>query len=129
ARIATLARSELAVSLLAAQPGTVGLDRVGATTELAESSGALRLSKRTALACYFVRPRTGRIELSPSRLPDGSEDAGYLDATVTDVGAVVARRVAERLSVGVRLTATHLKLQGLHRHTDARDRLDSETGQ
>ena len=110
AGIASLAKSEFSVSLLANQPGTVGLDRLGAWTGLAAGSGGVRLSKKTALACYFVRPRAGRIELSPARLPDGSADAGYLDATVTDVGAVVARRVAERLSVGVRLTATHLKL-------------------
>jgi hypothetical protein len=128
AGIASLAKSEFSVSLLAGQPGTVGLDRLAAWTGLAAGSGAVRLSKKTALACYFVRPRAGRMELSPARLPDGSADAGYLDATITDVGVVVARRVAERLSIGVRVTATHLKLQGLQTHIDARDHLDLETG-
>ena len=51
AGIASLAKSEFSVSLLANQPGTVGLDRLGAWTGLAAGSGAVRLSKKTALAC------------------------------------------------------------------------------
>lgn len=128
AGIASLVKNEFSVTLLADQPHTLGLDRLGAWTGLAEGSGAVRLSKKTALACYFVRPRAGRIEISPARLPDGSADAGYLDATLTDVGASVARRVAERVSIGMRLTATHLKLQALQSQTDALGRLDLETG-
>jgi len=128
AGIATLVKSDLSVSLLAAQRGTAGLDQLQASTGLAAGSGAARLSKKTALAFYFVRPRTDRFELSPIRLPDGSSDAGYLEATVTDVGAAVARRVAERLSVGVRLTATHLRLQALQSHSNELGVLDLETG-
>src|SRR5437667_3572254 len=116
AGIATLVKSEFSVSLLAGQPGTVGLDRVGAWTGLAAGSGAVRLSKKTALACYFVRPRAGRIELSPARLPDGSADAGYLEATLTEGGATVDSRVAEPLINGTRLNAPHPQRQTSHRH-------------
>src|SRR5437870_13891128 len=66
AGIATLVKSVFSVSVLADQPGTVGLDRLGAWTGLAAGSGAVRLSKKTALACYFVRPRAGP---SSSRRP------------------------------------------------------------
>ena len=129
AGIVTLAKSEVSISLLAAQRGDLGVDHFGPWTGLTAAAGAARLSKKTALACYFTRPRAGRIELSPAvRLPDGSTDTGYLDATVTDVGAAVARRLGERLSVGVRVTATHLKLEGLHRRSNASDRLELETG-
>jgi hypothetical protein len=61
-------------------------------------------------------------------LPDGSSDSGHLDATVTDVGGALARRFGGRLSVGVSVTATHLELEGLQRHSSAGDRLELETG-
>jgi hypothetical protein len=73
AGIASLPKSEFSVSLLANQPGTVGLDRLGAWTGLAAGSGAVRLSKKTALA---LRPATCRRIGSAARLPDGSADAG-----------------------------------------------------
>ena len=129
AGIVTLAKSEVSVSFLSAEAGSAGPDHLGPWSGVAAAAGAARLSRKTALACYFTRPRAGRIQLSNEfRLPDGSSDGGYLDATVTDLGAVAARRLADRLSVGVRVTATHLELEGLQRRRSAGDRLELETG-
>ena len=128
AGIVTLDKSEVSLNLLAAQSGTVGVDAFGPWTGLAAAGGSARVSKKTAIAGYFVRPRAGRIDLSTAvRLPDGSTDAGYLNSILTDVGAAVARRVGERLSIGVRVTATHLELEALHRRS-AGERIELETG-
>ena len=129
AGIVTLDKSEASLSVLAAQPGATGVDEFGRWTGVSAAGGAARLTQKTAVAGYFIRPRAGRINLSTAvRLPDGSTDAGYLDSTVTEVGGAVARRVGERLSVGARVTATHLELEGLQRRSTAGDRVDLETG-
>jgi hypothetical protein len=129
AGIVTLDKSEVSLNLLAAQSGTVGVDALGPWTGLAAAGGAARVSKKTAIAGYFVRPRAGRIDLSTAvRLPDGSTDAGYVNSILTDVGAAVARRVGERLSIGLRVTATHLELEALHRRNSAGERIELETG-
>lgn len=125
----TLPKSELAVSYLAAQAGDVGLDRFAPWNGVSVISGAARVSRKTALAFYFSRPRAGRIDLTTElRLPDGSTDAGYLDATVTDVGVAAARRLTEQVSIGVRVTATHLELEGFHSRRNAGNLLELETG-
>lgn len=129
AGIGTLEKSEASVSLLAAQAGNIGSDVLGSWTGVSSATGAARLSKRTAIAGYYLRPRAGRVDLSPAvRLPNGSTNAGYLDSTLTDVGGAIARRIGARLSVGLRLTATHLELEALQSRSTSAGVVDLETG-
>ena len=75
-------------------------------------AGAGLLTEKWAIGAYVNEPRKIRSDLSPMILPDGSQEVGYIEATVKDVGAAVGWRPADRVRVGMRLNVSHLRLLG-----------------
>jgi long-subunit fatty acid transport protein len=129
AGLVTLPKTELGGAVLSGQSGTVGgADRLNSRTGLGYVAGAGRFGERFAVGGYLVQPRAGRTDLAAVLLPDGSTDAGYLDATIIEGGVGIAYKVSDRVNVGARITGTHLKLEGLYSRTSAAQVVDLQSG-
>lgn len=124
-----LPKTELAVSLSHRGAGTVGLgDRWRPVSGLGFAGGSGHLGRRFAIGGYATQLQRSSIELADSMLPDQSRYSGSLETTVTEGGGAVAYAVNSHLSVGGRLTATHLKLEGVYRRSGSVDLPDLESG-
>jgi long-subunit fatty acid transport protein len=124
-----LPKTELAVALSHRGAATVGLgDRWRPVSGLGFAGGSGRLGPRFAIGGYATQLQRSLIELADSILPDQSRYSGSLETTITEGGGAVAYAVNPHLSVGGRLTATHLKLEGAYRRSGSVDLPDLESG-
>lgn len=130
AGMARLEKKELAAGVLSRNTGqasTLFRDAIEGATGVGFVGGAGRITRQWAIGGYLVRPYDRRLDLLPRQLPDGSSAVGYLNAQVTDVGGAIAWAPSAKLSLGARITATHLKLVG-HELTTGSNRSDLEVG-
>jgi long-subunit fatty acid transport protein len=124
-----LPKTELAVALSHRGAATVGLgDRWRPVSGLGFAGGSGRLGPRFAVGGYATQVQRSSIELADAMLPDRSRYSGSLETTISEGGGAVAYAVNPRLSVGGRLTATHLKLEGVYRRSGSVDLPDLESG-
>lgn len=113
AGIVTLPKNEIALSVLQRGAGSFAIgDATSSRTSLGFVGGVVRLSEHFALGGYITEPHDERITLALGT-PAGSNESGFLQTTVTDVGVAVGWQPAPRLSVGGRVNVTHLRLQAL----------------
>ena len=120
AGLVQLQKTELLGGVLARVSGTTGSsagDRLRAVTGLGFAGAAGALSSRWRIGGYMVQPQDRRTSLTAFPLPDGTVAAGFLDTQVTEVGGSVAWALTSRLSLGARVTGTHLRLEGAERRT------------
>lgn len=114
--LTTLVKSELMGNVLNQRDGTtVDGDALRARTGLGFVGLGGRLSSRWAVGVYAVEPQAVRIESSSTLARQGSTGVGRVEGTLTETGASAAWRLASRLHVGVRLSATRLTLDGSYR--------------
>jgi long-subunit fatty acid transport protein len=129
AGMTALPKSELAVALSHRGAARVGLgDRWRPVSGLGFAGGSGHLGPRFAIGGYATQIQRSSIELADSILPDQSRYSGSLETTITEGGGAVAYAVNPHLSVGGRLTATHLKLEGVYRRSGSADLTDLESG-
>jgi hypothetical protein len=111
--LTTLVKSELMGNVLDQRDGTTADgDALRARTGFGFLGLGGRLSSRWAVGVYAVEPQAVRIE-SGRALASGG--VGRVEGTLTETGASAAWRLASRLHVGVRLSATRLTLDGSYR--------------
>jgi hypothetical protein len=129
AGMTTLPKTEFAIALTHRGAATVGLnDRWNPYSGLGSAGGSGHLGPRFAIGAYATQRQHIAIELADSTLPDQSRYSGSLETTVTEGGGAIAYAVSPHLSVGARLTATHLKLEGSYRRSGSVDLPDLESG-
>jgi long-subunit fatty acid transport protein len=120
AGLVQLQKTELLGGVLARAKGTTASsarDRLRAVTGVGFAGGAGALSPRWRIGGYIVQPQDRRSDMAALRLPDGTVTAGFLDTQVTEVGCSAAWELTSSLSLGARVTATHLKLEGEEQRT------------
>ena len=113
ASMTTLKKSELALAALGVGSGTGGRvqDARGSWSGPGYVGGAAILTRRLAAGGYLRQVQGGVLSLASTSV-GGSAYTGWLDAQVIEGGAAVAYRVRDRLSAGIRLSASHLQLEG-----------------
>jgi long-subunit fatty acid transport protein len=108
AGLVRLGKAEIAASLLsrgAAQGGTLR-----SRTSVGYVGGAGLLSRRWAVGGFLSVPHDRHTSF-PSVSSTSSRGPGFFDTTVTDAGAALSWQPTARLSLGLRLNVTHLRLQ------------------
>ena len=121
-------KTELLGGLVVRRGGTAASgvkDSLSAFTGIGFAGGTAAVSPRWRLGGYLARPHDRRSELALISLPDGTGTAGYLRTQVTEAGGAVAWQLANRLYLGARVTATHLKLEAHEQRTGT---IQSEVG-
>ncbi len=113
AGLASLTKAEVAGAIAARRAGTTAQDDALA----ARTSGTFlalggRVGSRWALGAYVAEPVARRVKLAPAPLPDGLADDGSLEGVVSEAGLAAAWRVTSSLTVGGRVAATRLSLDG-----------------
>ncbi len=113
ASLSTLSKVEVVLSLVdrGADVSAVG-DRLVGQSRLGFAGLAGRLSRRCAVGAYLVEPHAVRIGLAPLSLSNGTREQGGLDALVTEAGGSAAIALTPTLHLGLRLNATHLRIDG-----------------
>jgi long-subunit fatty acid transport protein len=107
-------RLEVTGNMLRRGAGTVGPgDTVLKDTGIGLLSAARRFGRSWAFGAHFGEPRDMRFEMAPYRLPDGSQDRGYVDASVRTFGIAGAYSPSSRLHLGAGVQASRLSLDGL----------------
>jgi hypothetical protein len=120
AGLVQLQKTELLGGVLVRASGTTASsagDRLRAVTGVGFAGGAGALSPRWRIGGYIVQPQDRRSDMAALRLPDGTVTAGFLDTQVTEVGGSAAWELTSSFSLGARVTATHLKLEGEEQRT------------
>src|SRR5262245_31319080 len=109
-------RLEVTGNMLRRGSGTVGPgDTVLKDTGIGLLSAARRFGRSWAFGVHFGEPRDMRFQLAPFRLSDGSQDRGYVDASVRSFGIAGAYRPSSRLHLGAGVQTNGLYLDGLDR--------------
>lgn len=113
AGLTLLPKTEIAAGLLSRGAGTSALaDVLQPSTRLGSIAGAGLITEKWAIGAYVNEPRRVQSTLSPLMFPDGSQDSGYIEATVRDVGAAVGWRPSHLVRLGLRLNVSHLRTVG-----------------
>jgi len=115
AGLVQLQKTELVGGLISRRSGRAAAaahDALRPVTGVGFAGGAGALSSRWRVGGYIVRPQDRRADMAALQLPDGTLVSGFLDTQVTEVGGAAAWALTPRLSLGARVTATHLKLEG-----------------
>lgn len=119
AGLTLLPKTEISAGLLRRGAGGSALaDNLTANIRLGSIGGAGLLTEKWAIAAYLNEPRHVESTLSAIVLPDGSQDTGYIEATVRGVGAAVGWKPSQHVRLGLRLNVSHLRTVGASsRHT------------
>ena len=107
-------KTEIMGAMVARRRGTTASqlgDTLHAFADIGFAGGSAAISSKWSIGGYCARAHDRRTELDAVSLPDGTGTAGFLRTQVTEAGGALAWQVTRRLSVGARLTATHLKLE------------------
>jgi len=116
AGLTLLAKSEVMGGLASYGSGTLPLgDVLQARTGLGFVGGGGRVSARWAVGGFLTKSHDRRISLA-SDSPPGAGNTGYLETTVTNVGGAVSWQPTDRLSLGMRVNVTHLRVQASETH-------------
>jgi len=86
-------------------------DELGSSTGTGFLGGAAMLGPKFDVGGYLRQLRGGQLGLSEFAVGDSSY-GGWLDAQIVEDGLTGAYRVGRRLSVGLRVSGSHLKLEG-----------------
>lgn len=128
AGLVQLSKTELTSGLTARRAGKTGAgahDPLRSVTGLGLTGGAAGLSEKWRIAAYLFRPqdrRTGIGDSAPGSVPI----FGYLNTQISEAGVAVGWQTIPHLSLGTRMTATHLKLEG--QQVDSTGALPAEVG-
>jgi long-subunit fatty acid transport protein len=113
AGLVSLVKAEVALGLLSRRAGqTAQDDALSARTSGAYVAAAGRLGSRWAFAGYAAEPLARRVRLATPPLPDGLADDGSIEAVVSEAGLAAAWRATSYLSLGGRVAASRLSLDG-----------------
>ena len=107
--------TELSGSMISRAGGTVAsplADRIRGVIGVGFAGGAGAITSRFTIGGFLIQPQDRRATLTSARFVDGSVSTGFLDTQVTEAGIAAAWGFSDRLSVGIRLAASHLKLEG-----------------
>jgi long-subunit fatty acid transport protein len=122
AGMTTLTKSELGAAVVSVARGetTAHQDVFGSWAGPGFIGGAGRLGARLAIGGYLSQSRGGTLGLTSAfEAPPGTTYSGSVESEIIDSGAAVAWQARPRLNVGVRLTATHLKLSAVYRQSSS----------
>lgn len=102
-----LPKIEIAASLLGRASGGPA-DALRSRTGFGYIGGSGLVSRRWAIGGYVSVPHDRHMLLV---VPAGGAPAGFLDTTITDGGGALSWQPSDRLSLGLRINVTHLRLQ------------------
>jgi long-subunit fatty acid transport protein len=109
AGLAVMPRNEAMGSLAHRSSGNVGPgDIVDPSTSLGMVGGTMAIGTRWAIGAHFGEPRDLRLDLAPMALPNGTYDAGFLQADLRTYGVAAGYSITPKIHVGAGLAISKL---------------------